>query len=277
MEILYSVLILIVLVIIVIALYWLFVKKKAVVQHSSQAYYLRMTQKKYAEGEVASYRYVIFFSALLVSLMFATIMIEFPSFVSGVVVAEQQLIEVFEDELIDIPLTERAPSEPLEPPVQAVMNPTLVEKDNTELLKNEQLTLILDPQDMVDNIVDPIFLDTPVETIEEPIEEPPVITAEQKAIFPGGTAALMEYIYDNFTYFQIDINNGNKGSIYVKFVIEKDGSVSNVSLLKGINDRLNNEAIRVIQTLPRWQPARNGGRAVRMSFTLPIRLKTNNR
>ena len=127
------------------------------------------------------------------------------------------------------------------------------------------------------------------ETVEEPeliIEEPivpsekavtttkkPMLTPEQSAEFPGGQAALMKYVYENFNYFQRDIDNGNQGTIYVKFVINKDGSVSDVKVLKGINKRLDQEAIRVVESLPKWKPGTNEGRPVRMYFNLPIRLK----
>jgi len=109
--------------------------------------------------------------------------------------------------------------------------------------------------------------------LEETVEKSPAITAELPAEYPGGQAALMKYVYENFNYFQRDIDNGTQGMIYVKFIIEKDGSMSDVKILKGINQRLDHEAIRVIKSLPKWKPARKEGSPVRMYFNLPIKLK----
>jgi len=270
MEILYSVLILVVLVIVVIALYWLFIKNKPVVQQDTHIYNLSVAEKKHAQGDIKSYRYVIFFSGLFVSLMFATIMIEFPSFVNSIIKEEKDLV-ILKDELIDIPLTERTMSPPPPPPKQQLTTAKLIEQNDRELLDNENISLVLEPQKIIDDIITPFI--EPEVIIDDPIEESPLLTPEQTAIFPGGNQALMKYVYDNFDFPQIEINNGNQGMIYVKFVIEKDGSVSNVEVVKGINGNLNNEAARVIQSLPKWTPARHGGRPVRMYFNLPIRLK----
>ncbi len=269
MEILYSVLILFFLVAVAVGLYWLFLKDNSVIQYESDNYDLKSAAKKQPVGEVRSYRYVIFLSGLFVSLMFATIMIEFPTFLEKVmqtVVKE----EILNDEIMDIPITDMTPPPP-PPPQQKVTTVEFVEKEDEEILEDEELEVVLEPEEIIEDIPEPIIEQE--EIIEEPIEEPPLLAAEQAASFPGGMGALNNYVYSNYNYPQQDIDNGNQGTIYVKFVIEKDGSVSNVTILKGINDRLNNEAIRVVKTLPRWEPGRNGGRPVRMYFNLPVRLK----
>jgi len=269
MEILYSVLILFGLVTAVVGLYWLLLKGNAVRQYESDNYDLKSAVKKQPVGEVRSYRYVIFFSGLLVSLMFATIMIEFPTILKEIKMKVKEMT-IAEDEIMDIPITDMTPPPP-PPPQQKVTTVEFIEKDDEEILEDEDLEVVLEPEEIVEDIPEPII--ETEEIIEEPIEEAPLLVAEQSASFPGGTDALYKNIYGNFNYPQQDIDNGNQGMIYVKFVIEKDGSVSNVTILKGLNERLDKEAIRVVKELPNWIPGRNGGRPVRMYFNLPLKLK----
>ena len=108
----------------------------------------------------------------------------------------------------------------------------------------------------------------------EPVKEEEIFVAvEQQPEFPGGTAALMKWLESNVRYPQMALENGISGRVIVKFVVEKDGSVSGVTLVRGVDKDLDREAIRVVKSMPKWQPGKNNGQAVRCYFNLPVNFK----
>ncbi|MDL2245397.1 M56 family metallopeptidase [Parabacteroides sp. OttesenSCG-928-J18] len=94
--------------------------------------------------------------------------------------------------------------------------------------------------------------------------------AEKTAQFPGGERALLKYLSDNVKYPQIAKEKGIKGRVIVSFIVEKDGSVTNAEVLNGVDPSLDKEAIRVIGTFPKWTPAENDGKPVRIRYAMPI-------
>ncbi len=104
-------------------------------------------------------------------------------------------------------------------------------------------------------------------------QEPAVIIVEEQAVFPGGNSEMYKFIGNNFKYPKLEEKAGIQGTIYLTFVIERDGSISSIQLLKGIplGPGLNAEAIRVVSIMPKWTPAKNNGRVVRQQFNLPIK------
>ncbi len=91
--------------------------------------------------------------------------------------------------------------------------------------------------------------------------------------FPGGQMELMTYISKNIVYPEKAKADKIQGKVYVAFVINKNGKVENVTLAKGVNEMLDNEAVRVIGTLPDWTPGKKNGEAVSVNFTIPINFK----
>lgn len=88
--------------------------------------------------------------------------------------------------------------------------------------------------------------------------------------FPGGFAALNKYLSQNIVYPQIAADNGVHGKVIVGFVVEKDGSISQIKVLRGVDPELDKEAMRVVKSMPKWKPGQQQGRAVRARFTLPV-------
>ena len=113
-----------------------------------------------------------------------------------------------------------------------------------------------------------------VVVVEEPKEQPKpdqIFTAvEQPAEFPGGQEALMKWLSNNIRYPENAQQNGTQGRVTVRFVVEKDGSVSGATILKGVDKDLDAEALRVVKRMPKWQAGKNNGQAVRSYFTLPV-------
>ncbi len=97
--------------------------------------------------------------------------------------------------------------------------------------------------------------------------------AEVMPVFPGGQPAFQKYLQDNITYPSAEKKAGKQGTVYVQFVIEPDGSIANVKVVKGIPDApgLSQEAIRVISEMPKWTPGEMNGKKVPVVMTQPIR------
>ena len=102
------------------------------------------------------------------------------------------------------------------------------------------------------------------------IGDPIFEVVEQMPQFPGGQAGLMQYLSSNVKYPALAAENGVHGRVVCTFVVEKDGSTSNVKVAKGVDKTLDNEAVRVIKAMPKWIPGMHNGKNVRTKFTIPI-------
>lgn len=95
--------------------------------------------------------------------------------------------------------------------------------------------------------------------------------------FPGGVPALMDYLQNNIKYPQMELEAGIGGKVFVKFVVNADGSISTAEILKGVNggDGLSKEALRVVKAMPKWKPGKQGDNYVPVYFNLPIKFTPN--
>lgn len=88
--------------------------------------------------------------------------------------------------------------------------------------------------------------------------------------FPGGPEAMTKWIQANVVYPQSAMDKNEQGNVYVKFVVNEDGSIEHVSIRIGVSEALDNEAMRVVKSMPNWNPGEHEGKPVRVNFTLPI-------
>ena len=93
---------------------------------------------------------------------------------------------------------------------------------------------------------------------------------EQQPLFPGGPAALMKYLSEHTKYPVVAQENGVQGRVTVQFVVEKDGSISDVHVLRGVDPSLDKEAVRVVKSMPRWTPGKQNGITVRVNYRVPV-------
>lgn len=93
---------------------------------------------------------------------------------------------------------------------------------------------------------------------------------EQQPLFPGGQSALMQFLHDNMKYPVVAQENGVQGRVTVQFVVEKDGSITDVHVLRGVDPSLDKEAVRVVKSMPRWTPGKQNGTTVRVNYRLPV-------
>ena len=116
------------------------------------------------------------------------------------------------------------------------------------------------------------------EVIAEP--EPPKVeetkvfdVVEEMPQFPGGQAALLEYLAKNIKYPVVAEENGVQGRVIVTFVVERDGSITDVKVVKSVDPSLDKEAARVVKSMPHWIPGKQNGSAVRVKYTVPVTFK----
>lgn len=114
-----------------------------------------------------------------------------------------------------------------------------------------------------------------VEVEPEPEEEAPFMVVEDMPEFPGGTAALLEYLRKNIKYPAICRENNIQGRVIVSFVVNKDGAIVDPEVVKSVNPSLDKEAVRVISTMPNWKPGMQRGKAVRVKYTVPVNFRLN--
>ena len=118
--------------------------------------------------------------------------------------------------------------------------------------------------------------DYDVITVEpEPEEEEVFLVVETQPEFPGGMAALLEFLRTNIKYPTICRENNIQGRVLVSFVVNKDGSISDLEVVKSVNPALDKEALRVMSKMPNWKPATQRGKTVRVKYTVPVNFRLN--
>ncbi len=139
------------------------------------------------------------------------------------------------------------------------------EEKKTACKKDELLEIVGGIED--EDFVEPNLLNDTLEgnEIYQIVEEMPE--------FPGGEDKLVEFVSKNLCYPQKAKEKGIQGRVFVGFIVEKDGSVSNVTNLRSVDSVLDAEAMRVIQSLPKWKPGKHNGEFVRVSYQIPIFFK----
>ena len=162
---------------------------------------------------------------------------------------------VFEEEII--PITETP-----EPPKVAELLEIVDDKaeiDETTTIINE------------DNAAPVEVKYVPVQVVEEEPEEQTIFeVVENMPDFPGGQAALMQYLAKNIKYPTIAQENGTQGRVIVQFVVNRDGSIVDAKVVRSVDPYLDKEALRVINTMPKWKPGMQRGKPVRVKFTVPV-------
>ena len=98
---------------------------------------------------------------------------------------------------------------------------------------------------------------------------------EQMPEFPGGSIELMKFLSENIKYPEAASKAGTQGRVVAQFIVEADGSISNVKVLKNVSDEIDAEAVRVIKAMPKWKPGMQKGQPVRVKYTIPVTFRLN--
>jgi periplasmic protein TonB len=167
-------------------------------------------------------------------------------------------LEMVEEEII--PQSIATPPPP-PPPPQAT---TVIEIVDDEEEIEEELELDME----VDQHTEIEFIES---AVEEVAEEEIFTIVEDMPSFPGGEEALFKYLAQNIKYPQIAKEAGITGRVFVNFVIDKEGNVTDVKVLRGIGGGCDEEAVRVVKNMPKWSAGKQRGKPVKVSYNLPIK------
>ncbi|MBR0195725.1 MAG: energy transducer TonB [Paludibacteraceae bacterium] len=172
---------------------------------------------------------------------------------------------LFEEEVEIQQTSQETPPPPPPPAVQEVEVLNVVE-DNVETESIEVNTEETEQE---------VVIAAPVEApVEEEEEEVVFVVVESMPEFPGGQQALFKYLSENVKYPVIAQENGIQGRVICQFVVNKDGSIVDVEVVRSGGDAsLDKEAIRVIKTMPKWKPGKQRGKPVRVKYTVPVNFK----
>lgn len=165
-----------------------------------------------------------------------------------------------------IPIIQQEEKKQELPPLPKIADLMLIVENNTEIV--DELEII--DTEVTDGTAIYAEMQRTKET-EKSVDEAVVfLSPEEKPEFPGGDAALLNFLSQNIKYPAIAAENGVKGRVTVNFVVNKDGSISDAKILRGVDQALDKEALRVVYSMPRWKPGKQSGKPVRVSFSVPI-------
>ena len=171
---------------------------------------------------------------------------------------------IFEEEII--PITEQEQPKQAPPPPEAPKVEEVLEiMDNDSEVEESTIQASDDTQAAVE------VKYTPVEVEEEEVEEQQIFqVVEEMPEFPGGMGECMKFLGKNIKYPTISQENGVQGRVIVQFVVNRDGSIVDPVVVRGVDPYLDKEALRVISTMPKWKPGKQRGKAVRVKYTVPV-------
>jgi protein TonB len=181
-----------------------------------------------------------------------------------------------------ITLEEPPPIDKAAPPPPPVIPPPPVQQTikftPPKVVKDEEVEEPPPTQEEVKDVTvstvtqegDKDIVDLPPDPVVDPDAGKIFTVVEEMPSFPGGEEKLLQYVRSNIKYPSIARENGISGRVYVTFVVDKDGKINDVKLLRGIGGGCDEEALRVVKGMPDWKPGRQNGRSVSVQFNLPV-------
>jgi periplasmic protein TonB len=176
----------------------------------------------------------------------------------------QLQMQEIEEEII--PITREQEIKPPPPPPPQVVEVLNIVDDDMEIIDELDIEDTEVTKDMIIDVAPVVTQKREVEADEQEV----FFIVEDMPEFPGGELALRQFIANSIKYPVIAQENGIQGRVYVQFVVDADGSVSDPRIARGVDPSLDKEALRVVSLLPKWKPGRQRGKPVRVSYTVPI-------
>lgn len=182
----------------------------------------------------------------------------------------EQVQDVIAEEEIEITRQENTPPPPPPPAAPAVAEVLTVVDDDVELADVE----IASSEDDASVAQQETYVAPVVEEEEEEEAAQQIFTVvEKQPEFPGGMAELMKFLAKSIKYPVIAQENGIQGRVVCSFVVNRDGSIVDIQVMRGVDPSLDKEAVRVIGTMPKWKPGEQRGKPVRVRFILPVQFR----
>ena len=224
-----------------------------------------MEEKKSPKANLENKKVMFTQIGLIISLLIAWMAFEHKSYDKREI--DPSLLrqtEVVEEEMVEITKQEEPKPQPVEVPKQTTQ--LEIVQDDVEV-EDIEINAEVDQAEVIEEYV-------PVEVEEDEVVEQEIFQiVEEMPAYPGGDQKLMEFIAKGIKYPQIARETGIQGRVFVGFVVEPDGSVSNVKVLRGIGGGCDEEAMRVVKSMPKWKPGKQRGKAVRVSYMRPVNFK----
>lgn len=222
-----------------------------------------MEAKKTPEADLTKKSGMFLNIGLFVSVGLVLFAFEYKSFDDRNLKDLGQVSDDFE-ELLDIPITEQPPPPP--PPVEQ----PIIQEIPDEIEIEEKIEVNFDVDVKEETVIKEIVIsDAPVEEKADAIFD----AVENVPMPPGGYEGWNKYLSNNLKYPTQARRMGIEGTVYVVFVVNTDGTIQDVDVLRGIGGGCDEEAIRVVKAAPKWEPGKQRGRPVRVRMRLPIRFK----
>ncbi len=172
-----------------------------------------------------------------------------------------------DEEMVEVTFRDETPPPPPPPEPETVLSDVIEIKENTADVETADFSA----EDDADKRVE---VHEVVAVQEEEEEEQKIhIIVEKMPEFPGGAEAMNRYLSRNIKYPLIAQENNIQGRVICQFVVNTDGKIVDVQVVRGVEASLDAEAVRVIKSMPAWTPGKQGGKSVRVKYTLPIRFK----
>ncbi len=224
--------------------------------------YINMERKKQIKADLEKKRGVYSSIALLFAFAIVLIAFEYRTTSGAFEEPDQTAIpDLFEEDPSIVSFVKPPPP----PPPPPVVNLSFLIDENPDEDPIEFASIDIDEDTKIKPIVVPKLVEEVI--IEDNI---PVLIAEKMPEFPGGLKSLFSYLGNNINYPIIAKDTGIEGIVFVSFVIAKDGSITTVKVLRGIGGGCDEEAMRVVNAMPKWKPGKQGGRKVAVQYNIPI-------
>ncbi|MBO5133116.1 MAG: energy transducer TonB [Paludibacteraceae bacterium] len=224
-----------------------------------------MEIKKSPKADLENKRSMFILIGFVLAFGFTYICFEWTNTEVTVHEVEDTFINQSEDLIIPQTTQIETPPEKIEKPKEVVQQVLKVVSDEVETTATVEIQ---------EQSTEEAIEFTPMDVQEEEEAEEEIFqVVEKMASFPGGNAKLMEFLRKELVYPQIAIDNNVQGRVFVQFVVNRDGSIQDVKVTRGVDPILDEEAIRVVKKMPKWVPAEQRGKTVRSRFTLPVMFK----
>ena len=224
-----------------------------------------MELKKSPKADLENKRNIFVQLGLVVALAISLYSFESTSKVNQVGSLGSVADQTVEEEIIPVTRQDEVKPPPPPPPPKVVDMLVIVD-DNTEI----EDELEIEDSEADDKTAITAVMQVAGEKEEEKDEAAVFYIVEEMPDFPGGQLALRKFIAQAIKYPVIAQENGIQGKVFVNFVVNKDGSVTSAKIARGVDPALDKEALRVVNSLPKWKPGKQGGKPVRVSYTVPI-------
>ncbi|MBL3655018.1 energy transducer TonB [Fulvivirga sediminis] len=222
-----------------------------------------MEAKKTKKADLRRKSGLFFQIGLLLAMCLVVFAFEFKNYDEGGQVETAQVQDDFED-LLEIPPTEQPP-----PPPPKVQQPEIIEVPDEEEIE-EEIEVDLDVEITEEEVIEEIIVE---EAPEEEVAEEIFQIVEDPAQPPGGYPAFYKFVADKLKYPAQARRMGIEGKVFVQFVVDTDGTLTDVQAVKGIGAGCDEEAVRVIKSAPKWSPPKQRGKPVKQRIILPITFK----